>query len=391
MPTGCITYFNARAAALWGREPKLRDPDDRYCGSFKLFDVEGRPSRIAECWMALALREGRDFDGKEISIERPDGRRLNALAFANPLFDDTGQVAGASTCSSTSRRSAQRKAEAHESFEALRAGDRRVAGPHHRDDPDPRSFGSGARPPRNCSDGRPTRRSANPCRSFPTTSAANARAITRSSDAARRCRRRDLADDEERAAHRCDPSASPLRDAEAPYRASCSSSTTPRSDDAPSTRRRRRIARRTSFSPLSRTSCETRFSPIRNATEILRLRGDASPELQWALDVIDRQMQHMTRLVDDLLDISRITMNRLQLRKDRVEIGRSSRTPSIRARRTSRSSSTGSASRWSRRSWSTPTASVSRRWSRTFLHNAGEVHGARGACTAVGRRRGGRR
>src|SRR5205823_5859680 len=43
-------------------------------------------------------------------------------------------------------------------------------------------------------------------------------------------------------------------------------------------------------------------------------------EVQWALEVIDRQMQQMTRLIDDLLDIARITGNKLELRRERVEL-----------------------------------------------------------------------
>src|SRR5436309_889672 len=34
---GLITYFNERAVELWGREPRLNDPVDRFCGSFRLF------------------------------------------------------------------------------------------------------------------------------------------------------------------------------------------------------------------------------------------------------------------------------------------------------------------------------------------------------------------
>ena len=42
--------------------------------------------------------------------------------------------------------------------------------------------------------------------------------------------------------------------------------------------------------------------------------------MQWGLDVIDRQLQQMTRLIDDLLDISRITRNTLDLRKERLDL-----------------------------------------------------------------------
>jgi PAS domain S-box-containing protein len=62
------------------------------------------------------------------------------------------------------------------------------------------------------------------------------------------------------------------------------------------------------------------LAPITSAVEILRLQGTPSPEWQWATDVIDKQMEHMIRLIDDLLDVSRITRNKLELRKERVEV-----------------------------------------------------------------------
>src|SRR5262245_65976361 len=51
---GLITYFNERAVELWGREPKLNDVVDRFCGSFRLFSADGSPLPHDECWMALA-------------------------------------------------------------------------------------------------------------------------------------------------------------------------------------------------------------------------------------------------------------------------------------------------------------------------------------------------
>jgi len=64
------------------------------------------------------------------------------------------------------------------------------------------------------------------------------------------------------------------------------------------------------------------LAPVRNAIQILRLKGPLSPDVQWARDVIDRQMQQMTRLIDDLMDLSRITRNRIELRKERVDLAR---------------------------------------------------------------------
>jgi PAS domain S-box-containing protein len=62
------------------------------------------------------------------------------------------------------------------------------------------------------------------------------------------------------------------------------------------------------------------LAPILNAAQILRMKGPPVPELQWARDVIDRQVQQMTRLIDDLLDVSRITRGRIELRKEQVEL-----------------------------------------------------------------------
>src|SRR5688572_8808443 len=92
---GLITYFNQHAVALWGRAPKLNDAHDRFCGSFKLYSTDGSPIAHDECWMALALKTGTQFNGQEIVVERPDGERLTVLAHANPIHDAAGQLVGA--------------------------------------------------------------------------------------------------------------------------------------------------------------------------------------------------------------------------------------------------------------------------------------------------------
>src|SRR5215207_1422237 len=94
-PEGLITYFNQHAVRLWGRAPKLNDPEDRFCGSFKLFSVDGAPIDHDRCWMALALKTNEEYNRREIVIERPDGQRLSALAHANPIHDESGELIGA--------------------------------------------------------------------------------------------------------------------------------------------------------------------------------------------------------------------------------------------------------------------------------------------------------
>jgi signal transduction histidine kinase len=63
------------------------------------------------------------------------------------------------------------------------------------------------------------------------------------------------------------------------------------------------------------------LAPMRNAVYLVQRQGPLAPEAHWGVDVIDRQLQHMTRLVDDLLDLSRITRNTLDLRRERVDLG----------------------------------------------------------------------
>jgi signal transduction histidine kinase len=62
------------------------------------------------------------------------------------------------------------------------------------------------------------------------------------------------------------------------------------------------------------------LAPIRQATAIARAPGADPQRRSWALDVIDRQARHMALLLDDLLDISRISRGRLTLRPEPVEL-----------------------------------------------------------------------
>jgi PAS domain S-box-containing protein len=62
------------------------------------------------------------------------------------------------------------------------------------------------------------------------------------------------------------------------------------------------------------------LAPIRNAVGLMRSKRIDDPTLQWSRDVIERQTAHLARLVDDLLDVSRITSGRLTLQKERLNI-----------------------------------------------------------------------
>jgi PAS domain S-box-containing protein len=62
------------------------------------------------------------------------------------------------------------------------------------------------------------------------------------------------------------------------------------------------------------------LAPIRNAVEILKHLGINEPKVKWSGEVINRQVEHLTRLVDDLLDVSRITRGKIELRKEMTDL-----------------------------------------------------------------------
>jgi signal transduction histidine kinase/AmiR/NasT family two-component response regulator len=64
------------------------------------------------------------------------------------------------------------------------------------------------------------------------------------------------------------------------------------------------------------------LAPIRNAEQFLYLKGPPDPDFQAAREVIRRQVAQLTRLVDDLLDVSRISRGKITLRRQRVDLGR---------------------------------------------------------------------
>ncbi|HEX6704625.1 MAG TPA: ATP-binding protein [Albitalea sp.] len=192
---GLITYYNRRAVELWGRAPRLNDVVDRFCGSFKLFGIDGAPIQHDGCWMALALRDGKEYNGHEIIVERPDGSRLTALAHANPFTDDSGRVYGAVNVlvDITERKKVE---------EALHAADRN----------------------------------------------------------------------------------------------------------------------KNDFLAMLAHELRNPLAPIRNGLQIMRIAGAPSGVAAEAHTMMERQLGHMVRLIDDLLDMSRITKGKVKLQKERVEI-----------------------------------------------------------------------
>ena len=63
------------------------------------------------------------------------------------------------------------------------------------------------------------------------------------------------------------------------------------------------------------------LAPILSAVQLMRMKPVTDPQLSWSRDVIERQLAHLTRLVDDLLDVARITRGRINLSREPIELG----------------------------------------------------------------------
>lgn len=68
------------------------------------------------------------------------------------------------------------------------------------------------------------------------------------------------------------------------------------------------------------------LAPVRNSLDILKLQNSKDKTFLELREIMDRQIRHMSRLIDDLLDVSRISRGRVQLRPERIDLARLVRT-----------------------------------------------------------------
>ena len=92
---GRITFYNEQAVVIWGRRPKLGDPEERFCGSLRLRRPDGTLLPHSETPMAEALASGASCRAAEVLVERPDGARAPVVASIDPIRDGEGRITGA--------------------------------------------------------------------------------------------------------------------------------------------------------------------------------------------------------------------------------------------------------------------------------------------------------
>lgn len=78
--------------------------------------------------------------------------------------------------------------------------------------------------------------------------------------------------------------------------------------------------RRNEFLAMLGHELRNPLAPIRNAVQVMKRLDPADPKQHWARGVIDRQVDHLTRLVDDLLDVSRIIRGKITLHEVPVDL-----------------------------------------------------------------------
>jgi len=110
-PSGTIKHFNTMAAELWGRTPGLEEPAEKYCGAYRLFHLDGSPCPRSDIPMIEVLQKGATIRNAELIMERPDGSRIFVMFNINPILNRHRHVIGA--INTFVDVTASRQAEAH--------------------------------------------------------------------------------------------------------------------------------------------------------------------------------------------------------------------------------------------------------------------------------------
>lgn len=90
---GIITYYNPAASALWGRKPEIGVT--RWCGSFRMRQLDGTALAHEDCPMAVCVKTGEPVENQEILVERLDGAQRHVRISPRPIRDEAGQMVGA--------------------------------------------------------------------------------------------------------------------------------------------------------------------------------------------------------------------------------------------------------------------------------------------------------
>jgi len=320
---GRLIGYNEHAARLWGRRPALDDSAERFCGSHAMFSPDGTPLVREASWMARALRDDAPYGENEVIIGRPDGSQRAVLAYVTPVHDADGRLVAATAVLVDITQHAETRSAMTAALRASEANFRAFF--------DSKAIGI----VQVHADGHFIRVNDHYCE---LTGYSRAELL--------KMRPFDLDHPEDRAAdlehvRRVieDPSgvyqtdkryvrkdgtigwvhvaANMLRDENG--RPTQSAAVAFDISERKRAEQALHDADHAKDEFLATLAHELRnpLAPLRNAAELLR---NPAAEPAWCRGVIERQVNHLSRLIDDLLDVSRITHDKIELRKQRVEI-----------------------------------------------------------------------
>ena len=267
--------------------------------------------------MAKALQEGKEYSDEEIVIERPDGSRWVALAHANPFYDKSGRIAGAVNVlvdmtgrNRAEQALAQLAAIVDSSDDAIISKDLNGV---------ILSWNKGAERlfgyPATEVVGRPITLIIPPDR------------LDEEPKILERLRRGERVDHFETVRMRKDGSRfdisltiSPVKNAEGKVvgASKIARDITERKQAEAALREADR--HKSEFLAMLAHELRNPLAPLRNGLHIMRLADDGGVVVAEARAVMERQLEQMVRIIDDLLDLSRITNGKIELRKEQLDL-----------------------------------------------------------------------
>jgi PAS domain S-box-containing protein len=312
---GRITYFNPACVEFSGRTPELGS--DHWCVTWKLFHPDGTPLPHDQCPMAVSLRERRSVRGAQAIAQRPDGSRIWFEPYPTPLFDSVGNLVGGINMlvDITERK----EAEATRALHAAVVDDS--------DDAIITKDLNGVITSWNRSAERLFGYSPQEAIGRPVTILIPANRQHEEPQILARLRRGERVDHFETVRVRKDGAhlaisltISPVKDAAGRItgisKIARDITEKKRAEEA----LRTGDLRKNEFLATLAHELRNPLAPIRNSLHILRLAGSEEPSATRVLEMMERQVNHMVRLVDDLLDVARITNGKIDLRTELVEI-----------------------------------------------------------------------
>jgi PAS domain S-box-containing protein len=327
--SGVIQEFNRRAAVLWGRAPARGDTDERFCGSFKMHLPDGTFMPHERCPMAEVLcgkiPAARDV---EVLIERPDGSRVTVLVNIVPLTNERGEITGAINCfyDITERKLAE---------ETLGQSEHRL---RFIMDSAPQKIFTAK--PNGAIDYFNPQWTEFTGLSFEQIKGWGWKQFIHPDDVEENVRLWQHAIDTgepfqfEQRFRRADGEyrwhlsrAQVMRDAEGNVVMWVGSNTDIHEQRQTANQLRQYAAdlsesdrRKNEFLAMLAHELRNPLAPIRNALQIMTLMSGDEKAVRSASQMMERQVGQMVRLVDDLLDVSRISRGKIELRKGRIEL-----------------------------------------------------------------------